>query len=140
MIESYFFAYQIAAEKSLWWGVGFGQVKLLDYLITSWSGGRLICTVADNFALFGLIGVLLRFGSECYLFFRTRVYRNRFRLSLFIFMFIYQFTGSFSTNLAEYVIWILAFSPILPEFDRQPAAQSQRTPFPSLAVPATPST
>jgi hypothetical protein len=126
--ESYFFAYQIAAEKSLWWGVGFGQVKLLDYLITSWSGGRLICTVADTFALFGIWGLALRFGAEIYLFFKTRVYSNRFRLSLFLFMFIYQFTGSFTSNLAEYVVWILAFSQVFPEFSSRLVHERDRLP------------
>jgi hypothetical protein len=126
--ESYFFAYQIAAEKSLWWGVGFGQVKLLDYLITSWSGGRLICTVADTFALFGILGLALRFGAEIYLFFKTRVYSNRFRLSLFLFMFIYQFTGSFTSNLAEYVVWILAFSQVFPEFSSHRVHEQDRVP------------
>lgn len=36
---------------------------------------------------------------------------------LFIFMFIYQFVGSFATNLAEYVIWILAFTNVFRQFD-----------------------
>jgi len=133
-IESYFFAYQIAVEKSLWWGVGFGEVKTFDYLITSWSGGRLICTVADTLALFGVAGLLLRFGAEAYLFVKTRVYLNRYRLSLFIFIFIYQFTGSFTSNLAEYVVWILAFSSVFPEFDRERLPEGAGLPVAAAGV------
>jgi hypothetical protein len=33
-------------------------------------------------------------------------------------MFIYQFTGSFMTNIAEYVIWVLAYTPAFREFDK----------------------
>jgi hypothetical protein len=36
-------------------------------------------------------------------------------------MFVYQFTGSFISNIAEYVIWILAFKPdLFPEFQHPP--------------------
>ncbi|MBC7536218.1 MAG: hypothetical protein H7258_11050, partial [Ferruginibacter sp.] len=52
-----------------------------------------------------------------FLFFYTKVWTNYFRLLLFIFIFIYQFTGSFVTNIAEYVIWILAFTNVFVEFD-----------------------
>ncbi|MGZ5135232.1 MAG: hypothetical protein ACXWCG_08785, partial [Flavitalea sp.] len=52
-------------------------------------------------------------------FFKTKVWSNYYRLSLFLFIFIYQFTGSYLTNIAEYVIWILAFHPgLFTEFDR----------------------
>jgi hypothetical protein len=32
-------------------------------------------------------------------------------------MFVYQFVGSFATNLAEFVIWILAFTNVFRQFD-----------------------
>jgi hypothetical protein len=44
---------------------------------------------------------------------------------LFIFIFVYQFTGSFITNLAEYVIWILAFTNAFPQFDVMHTARKQ---------------
>jgi hypothetical protein len=79
---------------------------------------RLSSTVAETFATFGLTGLFLRFGAEIYLFFKTRVYTNYYRLALFIFIFIYQFTGSYLMNIAEYVVWVLAFSTVLPEFNK----------------------
>lgn len=60
---------------------------------------------------------LLALVFEWYLFFKTAVYKNYYRLALFIFVFIYQFTGSYITNIVEYVIWILAFSNAFPQFN-----------------------
>jgi hypothetical protein len=33
-------------------------------------------------------------------------------------MFIYQFTGSYIYNIAEYAIWLLAFNNVFEEFDK----------------------
>jgi hypothetical protein len=73
--------------------------------------------MGETLAIFGLAGVVLRLFLEFFLFFKTRVYSNYYRLALFIFVFIYQFTGSFITNIVEYVIWILAFSTVLNQFN-----------------------
>ena len=73
--------------------------------------------VAETMAIFGWVGVSLRLGIEIFLFFYTRVWTNYYRLLLFLFIFVYQFTGSFITNIAEYVIWILAFTRIFQQFD-----------------------
>jgi hypothetical protein len=62
----------------------------------------------------------LRLGLEIWLFFRTGVRYNYYRLSLFLFIFIYQFTGSFIMNIAEYVCWAMAFKKgIFEEFDKK---------------------
>jgi len=123
-ILAYTFGYEIAKTKSLAWGVGPGQPKLIGKEIIAninpfWAENdpHLPCAIAETLATFGLLGLLLRIVVEIYLFFRARVFENYFRLSLFLFIFIYQFTGSFLTNIAEYAIWILAFSKLLPEFD-----------------------
>ncbi len=132
--EAFELAYLVAESKSVWWGVGPGQVKVAgDYIIRSFYGmtpaGELSvtipCAFAETLAIFGLIGAAVRFLATWYLFFRTRVYHNYFRLFLFIYIFIYQFTGSFITNVAEYVIWVFAFVNVFPEFDKSPAAGSQ---------------
>ena len=54
---------------------------------------------------------------EIFFFFQTRVWTNYYRLWLFLFMFIFQFAGSFITNVAEYVIWILAFTKVFEQFN-----------------------
>ncbi len=73
--------------------------------------------MAETLAIFGILGAIGRLALELYLFFRTKVYANYYQLALFLFVFIYQFTRSFITNIVEYVIWILAFSNVFKQFD-----------------------
>jgi hypothetical protein len=75
--------------------------------------------MGDLFATLGLISVLLKLYLEFFFFFRTKVSSNYYRLALFLFIFIYQFTGSFIMNIAEYAAWIMAFHPgLFPEFNK----------------------
>lgn len=125
--ESFQLGYLVAKTKSLWFGVGLGQPKLiLPDIIRSqfqhWGHYqiyRIPNATAETLAMFGIVGLIIRFFVLAYLFFKTKVSSNYFRLSLFLFMFIYQFTGSFFTNVVEYVIWIFAFVNCFPEFDKQ---------------------
>jgi len=73
--------------------------------------------VAETIAVFGWVGVAVRIFLQFFFFYHTKVWRNYYRLILFLFIFVYQFTGSFLTNLAEYVIWILAFTNIFDQFN-----------------------
>ncbi len=125
--EAFEIAYLIAKEKSIWFGVGLGQIKDIGRGIISAyyqymnmpETVRIPNAVAETFAIYGIIGLIIRFWLIIYLYFKTKVNTNYFRLSLFVFVFIYQFTGSYLFNIAEYVIWILAFSQILPQFNRK---------------------
>ncbi|MCP4437943.1 MAG: hypothetical protein GY810_03285 [Aureispira sp.] len=106
----------IAEMRSKWFGVGLGQTKLLAPKLPYYKDYneetlRIPNTIAELLAVYGLLGVFLKLFLEIWLFFRTKVFKNYYRLSLFIFMFIYQFTGSFVLNIAELSIWVLAFSP-----------------------------
>lgn len=126
--DSFYLGWQIAAQKSIWWGCGFGQVKEIGTDIFNAFYNTSIYTaesvgipnaMGDTLATLGIAGVFLRIFLEIYFFFKTRVYSNYYRLCLFIFVFIYQFTGSFITNIAEYTIWVMAFHKcIFEEFDR----------------------
>lgn len=123
--EAFILAFKIAKEKSLLFGVGLGQIKVIgqDIIIdfynypSTTSSVSVPNAVAETLAIFGIIGVILRILLEIMLFFITRVYRNPYRMMLFTFIFIYQFTGSFIVNIAEYVIWIIAFSDVFKEFN-----------------------
>jgi hypothetical protein len=126
--DSLILAFRIAREKSLLFGCGPGQTKIfgVDFFKTFYSrdftpdGVVLPNNIADILATYGLLGVLIKLFVEFYLFLKTRVFENYYRLGLFIFIFIYQFTGSFITNIAEYVIWILAFtSSVFVEFNKR---------------------
>ena len=128
-IEAFWLADQLLAKKSYWWGIGPGQIKILGFdLIRDYYGyGRDTTRVAipnaaaETLAIFGWVGFSLRILAECLLFVYTKVWRNYYRLLLFVFVFIYQFTGSFITNIAEYVIWVMAFTSVFREYDVQKA-------------------
>ena len=103
-------AYQMASAKDIWFGVGAGNVKVYGAAFIDWRNGRLASGVADTLGEFGIAGVALRLMIEIYFFFRTKPYTDPYRLSLFISVFLIQFGGSYNGDLAEYVIWVLAFS------------------------------
>ena len=124
--QAFVLANQIAEISSYWFGAGIGQIKImgndiirefydLDYVEASTI--RIPNTIGETIATFGYVGLSIRIGLEIYLFYKTKVWTNLYRLTLFIYIFVYQFTGSFLTNIAEYVIWILAFTPYFSFFD-----------------------
>ena len=128
--DSYILAGKMLKEKSEWWGIGFGQIKLLGhdivkeyYRYINDFTATIPSAMAETFALLGWWGVILRLTIEISLFFYTKVWTNYYRIMLFLFIFIYQFAGSYFTNLAEYVIWILAFTNVFREFDVRPSKQ-----------------
>jgi hypothetical protein len=123
--DAFLLGNRILHLKSVYFGVGPGQIKVIgadfirqfynypaDYPIISIPN-----VTAETMTIFGIFGLVLRFSVEVFFFFYTKVFTNYYRLLLFTFIFIYQFTGSFITNLAEYVIWIIAFTQIFPQFD-----------------------
>jgi hypothetical protein len=124
--QAYFLALSIADMKSTVFGVGPGQLKLLgENLISlmyafsdqpdSGQMARIPSSMAETLALFGWIGFFGKLLVELILFRKTRVKTSSYRLCLFIFMFIYQFVGSFSTNIVEIFFWVLAFSRVFPD-------------------------
>jgi hypothetical protein len=124
-IDSFSMAWRVAGTRSIFFGSGLGQIKLLAVEVAHayfkhWglkARYDIPNAMGETLAIFGLAGVVLRLFLEFFLFFKTRVYSNYYRLALFIFVFIYQFTGSFITNIVEYVIWILAFSTVFNQFN-----------------------
>ena len=127
--DSFALAWKVAAEKSIFFGVGLGQIKLLGsdiwntFYNTRFSVNEISIpnAVAETFALYGLAGLILRFGIQIWFFIRTKPFTNYYRMGLFLYIFIYQFTGSYLFNIGEYVIWALAFSQVFKEFDKYPA-------------------
>ena len=123
--EAFWLAGQLLAKKSYWWGIGAGQIKILgfdlirDYYGYSYDTVRVAIpnAAAETLALFGWVGFIVRILTECVLFVYTKVWRNYYRLLLFTFIFVYQFTGSFITNVAEYVIWIIVFTSAFKEYN-----------------------
>ena len=123
-IDAYVLAVKLLGEKNKWWGIGIGQIKVMGantirdyYMYYTDAITAIPNAVAETLAIFGWLGVAVRILIELFLFYYTRVWMNYYRLLLFFFVFIYQFTGSFITNIAEYVIWILAFTNLFTQFD-----------------------
>jgi hypothetical protein len=122
--EAFMLADKIGALKSSWFGIGWGQLKIIGaetirnyYNYPEDYGISIPNATAETIAVLGWVGFALRLTIEGFFFFRTKVWTNYYRMFLFLFIFLYQWTGSFLTNFAEYAIWILAFSPVFPQFD-----------------------
>lgn len=139
--ESFVLAWRIAKQKSVIFGCGPGQAKVvgvdvfLHYYGYLPSIVRIPNTLADTLATYGLAGLCARLALTIYLFFRTRVWCNYYQLAMFTFIFIYQFTGSFMTNIVEYVIWVFAFTPVFREFDCEVLLRSFRAAVPFRVIP-----
>jgi hypothetical protein len=124
--DAFLLANKLLEKRNEYWGIGLGQVKIAGadilrdyYLYNKDFVATIPNAVAETLTIFGWTGLVLRLFIELFFFFQTKVWTNYFRLWLFLFIFIYQFTGSFITNLAEYVIWILAFTNVFRQFDVQ---------------------
>lgn len=124
-------SYLIAKEKSLAFGAGLGQIKVLGETVIRnyyhYAGNdiritRIPSALGETLGTFGFVGLILRFGLQYYLFFKTRVLDNYYRTMVFLYIFLYQLTGSFLTNPAEYVLWAIAFTPCCFYFDRKAIA------------------
>jgi hypothetical protein len=124
--EAFWLAHQLLQQRSYWWGIGPGQIKILGFeMIRAYYGYgydtkyvAIPNAAAETLAIFGYVGLTVRIVAAWVLFFYTKVWQNYYRLLLFLFIFIYQFTGSFITNVAEYTIWVMAFTNVFRQFDR----------------------
>lgn len=122
--DAFVIASKLLSEGNKWFGIGAGQLKTAGadlireyYLYYHTTPVAIPNAAAETLALFGWVGFIARIGVELLFFGITKPWKNYYRLTLFLFVFIYQFTGSFITNAAEYVIWILAFTNAFPAFD-----------------------
>jgi hypothetical protein len=121
---------QVVEKTSMWFGAGLGQTKIyaLPIFVKFYHSTKFTINdvgipnaFGDLYATLGLSAIILKLILEIYFFFRTRVSSNYYRLAIFLFIFIYQFTGSFIMNIAEYAAWIIAFHPkLFPEFNKIP--------------------
>ena len=124
--DALYLGYKIADMKNILFGAGPGQIKELGmnlftkFYVHSYTKELISIpnVIGETIAIFGLIGLLIRFTLIFWLFFKTKVFSNYYRLALFLFIFIYQFTGSYIANIPEYLIWIAAFTPCFKEFDK----------------------
>jgi len=132
--ESFILAHKIVAEKNLFFGIGPGQLKVFgrNIIIQYYSYSnipevvRIPNACADTIVCFGYLGLAIRLGIQLLLFYTTKLFKNPFRLWLFLFLFIYQFTGSYITNPVEYMLWALVFAPVFKDFITAASVQKLR--------------
>jgi len=120
LFESWTLAFDILDKHhSYFTGVGWGNVPVVGHdLIQSFYGYAddnttaaytLPNIVCEILAMTGFVGVSLFIWLQLYLYRVTDVKNSIFRKYLFWFIFIYQFTGSYSTSVINYALFIMAY-------------------------------
>jgi hypothetical protein len=125
--ESFEIAWRVLQLNYPLIGIGLGQFKLIgrDVLLfyykyhTIPAVVRLPNALAETLVSFGVLGAILRIFLQIYWGIKAAIFQNVFQTSLFIALFIYQFTGGFLFHSFEYYYWILAFIPVFKSFDKQ---------------------
>ncbi len=126
LIYSFMFAKDIIIQHGILFGIGPGQVKIIahDMIVNHYKYHgtlgevvRIPNSMAEMLAIYGVYGFIFKLFMEIYFFVKKRTYINTYSLMLFLFIFIYQFTGSFISNVAELGIWAIVFCARFPDFD-----------------------
>jgi hypothetical protein len=125
--ESFEIAWLTLAEHNYFFGIGLGQFKITgrDILIYYYKFmgvpdvARIPNAMAEILITYGLLGFSLKLIIQLVLFVKFKVYNDIFRLSLFLSIFIYQFTGSHLFNDIEYVLWAVVFLPTFSNFNKK---------------------
>lgn len=107
-------AINMLQEKAIWLlGVGPGQLKYYigDYTseIPGYEGDNLPNSIASTVATVGGVGLAVKLIIMLSLYWSTRSHRYSFSSTVFVFIFIYQFTGGFFNNVNEYAALAIAF-------------------------------
>lgn len=119
--ESFMLAWDLISNKDYWFGIGLGQSKIMGRQLMEQLYGiydpavvfRIPNSMAETLATFGIIGVCIKLVLQVFLFVKCKVYQYFTSVWLFLFLFIYQFTGSYLSNLAEWILWAMVFSNFL---------------------------
>lgn len=126
LFNSFWFAFDLIKTHNFLFGVGPGQVKILahDMIVNyyKYHGDyaeivRIPNSMGEMLAVYGVYGFTLKLAIEIYFFIRMKVYNNFYNLVLFLFIFIYQFTGSFLVNVAEIGVWVFVFNANFQQFN-----------------------
>jgi hypothetical protein len=126
LIYAFMFARDLIFQNHAWLGVGPGQIKILahDLIINfyQYTGEyaevvRIPNSMGEMLATYGIYGFFLKIFFEIWFFVRLKLYRNLYSFCLFIFIFIYQFTGSFLVNAAELGTWAFVFASRFNDFE-----------------------
>lgn len=106
-------AEELIEHRGFWLGAGPGEAKYALGTYTSqyraFGGDRLASSVASTLAAVGVVGLAIKLALMLGLFFGTRSHKCKYSRTLFVFLFIYQFTGGYFNDVNEFVILGFAF-------------------------------
>lgn len=123
---SFMFAKDLILHHNIFFGIGPGQIKIVahDMIVNHYKYHgtigevvRIPNSMAEILSIYGIYGFVFKLFLEIFFFIKLRIYGNMYSLALFLTIFIYQFTGSFITNVAELGIWAVVFAVNFKEFD-----------------------
>ncbi len=123
---SFMFAKDLVIHHNIFFGIGPGQIKIVahDMIVNHYKYHgtigevvRIPNSMAEMLSIYGIYGFITKLFLEIYFFVKLRVYNNLYALILFVTIFIYQFTGSFISNVAELGIWAIIFGISFRDFD-----------------------
>jgi hypothetical protein len=136
-VEGYVAAYEIAKKKDIWFGAGIGQSKLYIQSVNTWGQNdpSLNSDVSETLATFGIVGLALRFLIEGFFCLRCRPWKDPFRLSLFIAVFVLQFGDGNLIHLPKYFDWVIAYSITLNPFPMPVPVRRKRLVFRATPQP-----
>ena len=123
---SYDIAIKIIKYFKAWFGIGPGQVKIvfdeiilnvLNRPIPDEYDYRIPNSMAEMLATYGVYGFIVKIAVEVFFFIKLKIYRNIYAFTLFLFIFIYQFTCSFIVNVMEIGTWVIVFQSRFIDFE-----------------------
>lgn len=123
---SFMFATDLVVHHNILFGIGPGQVKIVahDMIVNHYKYHgtigevvRIPNSMAEMLSIYGVYGLIAKLFLEVYFFVKLRIYNNLYALILFVTIFIYQFTGSYISNVAELGIWAIVFGISFKDFD-----------------------
>ncbi len=126
LVYSFMFARDLALSGNWFFGIGPGQIKVLgrDLIVNHYHYRGALADVvripnamAELLATYGVYGVALKLIAEAWFFVKCRIWANFYAFTLFVFLFIYQFTGSFLVNVAELGGWAFVFAARFEAFE-----------------------
>lgn len=116
-LDSYSLAIEIAEQKSLLFGAGIGQIKIIGNPIIidfyKYSADlvevvRIPSSGAEMLASYGVIGFIIKIIALLFIYMKFKIYHNTYGNYLFVFFFLYQFYGSFMLSTIEIFCFALA--------------------------------
>jgi hypothetical protein len=121
LFDAWTLANQIVQHKNSYlFGIGWGQIHIVghdiiqkfynypDSIEMGYSLPNILCEI---FCFTGVVGLAFFLFLQIYFYKKTRTKTSTYRSYIFWFIFIYQFTGSYSSSVLHYSLLIIAYSP-----------------------------